>query len=120
MKNIEWLYRSCWLASSVIDSIAIEYTVDNGVDTGDSTAEWLMAERDGGALPEGGPDGARDLRAEMSNLARDLGECMAERDQLRRRCDELQAAYDEASGLAADLCRAFGFSVVDASGDAVS
>ena len=45
-------------------------------------------------------------------IARKLGECMAERD-------ELQAAYDEITGIAADLCRVCGFSMVDVNGEVV-
>lgn len=64
---------------------------------------WFDAEHDA--------DAAR-LQRENMQLARDLGECMAERD-------ELQAAYDEMAAIAADLCRACGFSMVDASGEVV-
>lgn len=92
------------------------------------------------------------LQRENMALARDLGECMAERDELRARrsCPgydadahscryhavdfeltreavnmlkrenrDLQRAYDEITGIAADLCRACGFSMVDAAGEAV-
>ena len=52
------------------------------------------------------------LTRENVSLAHDLGECMAERDELR-------AAYDELTAIAAQLCRACGFSMVDASGEVV-
>ena len=52
------------------------------------------------------------LQRENMQLASDLGECMAERDELR-------AAYDALVAIAADLCRACGFSMVDAGGEVV-
>ena len=65
---------------------------------------WFDAEHDADA---------RRLQRENMALARDLGECMAERDGL-------QAAYDGIVAIAADMCRACGFSMVDASGEVVS
>ncbi|MBR2804130.1 MAG: hypothetical protein IKE20_03160 [Eggerthellaceae bacterium] len=52
------------------------------------------------------------LTAELNATAVSLGAAMRDRD-------ELQSAYDEMVRVAADLCRACGFSMVDASGEVV-
>ena len=62
-------------------------------------AAWFDAEHDDGTVASG--------------LAVALANVTVERD-------ELQEAYDEVAGIAADLCRACGFSMVDAAGEVVA
>ena len=66
--------------------------------------DWLIAEGEKTCIER--------LQHENIELAQDLCKCMAERD-------ELQAAYDEFTRIAAELCRACGFSMIDASGEVI-
>ena len=64
--------------------------------------------------------GDGNLRERVADLNRQVDKLQRENAELARRADELQAAYDDVAGIAADLCRAFGFEMVDASGEVVS
>lgn len=45
MNNLTWLYENGeWVLRNIIDSLAINYTVDNGIDYDSTTQEWLLEE----------------------------------------------------------------------------
>ena len=64
--------------------------------------------------------GDGNLREKVADLNRQVDKLQRENGELQRQVRELQGAYDQAAGIAADLCRAFGFKMVDASGEVVS
>lgn len=119
VNNLTKLYTESAMMQSLVATCAIYGRLAEGVD-GAHLHEWLLDESEHAGNANGtleSDTGASDARIAELTEQRDAALDMYE--GLLRENRALQAGYDEIVGIAADLCRACGFSMVDAGGEAV-
>lgn len=119
MNNLTKIYLDSAMLQSLVATCAIYGRLAEGVD-GAHLHEWLLDESEHAEMQNTALESttaASDARIAELTEQRDAALDMYE--GLLRENRALQAGYDEIVGIAADLCSACGFEMVDAGGEVI-